>query len=80
MINAHRGKLLAQEFIWVAQLEVHRAGDPGLNPGPGENLSLKLTTLDLSDGFSENQILILLKYFINYLFTFFINSFYFLLY
>ena len=32
----------------------HRAGDPGSNPGPGENFSLKLTTQDLPEGYSEN--------------------------
>ena len=26
----------------------HRAGDPGLNPGPGENFSLKLFILMLA--------------------------------
>ena len=31
-----------------------RAGDPGSNPGPGENFSLKLLTYDLSDGYSES--------------------------
>jgi len=30
------------------------AGDPGSNPGPSENIfSLKLTTQDLPDGYSE---------------------------
>ena len=29
-----------------------RAGDPGSNPGPGENFSLKL--YDLPDGYSES--------------------------
>ena len=33
-----------------------RAGNPGSNPGPGENFSLKLTTRDLPDAYSENQI------------------------
>ena len=36
---------LAQWIVWVAQLvraPARRAGDPGLNPGPGENFSLKL--------------------------------------
>ena len=31
-----------------------RAGDPGSNSGLGENFSLKLTTQDLSGGYSEN--------------------------
>ena len=30
--------------------------DPGTNPGPGEDLSLKLTTQDLPDGLSQNLI------------------------
>ena len=29
------------------------AGDPGSNPGPGENFDLKLTTQDLPEGYSE---------------------------
>jgi hypothetical protein len=32
----------------------HKAGDSGSNPGPGENFSLKLTTQDLLEGYSEN--------------------------
>ena len=35
-------------------LAARRAGDPGLNPGPGENFSLKLLIYDLSDGYSES--------------------------
>ena len=31
-----------------------RAGDPGSNPGPGENFSLKLLICDLPDGYSES--------------------------
>ena len=31
-----------------------RAGDPGSNPGPGENFSLKLLIYNLSDGYSES--------------------------
>ena len=30
-----------------------KAGDPGSNPRPGENFSLKLTRKDLSEGYSE---------------------------
>ena len=30
-----------------------------LNPGPGENVSLKLTTWDLPDFFSENKIFLI---------------------
>ena len=33
----------------------HITGDLDSNPGPGENFSLKLTTKDLPDGYSENQ-------------------------
>ena len=31
-----------------------RGGDPGLNPGPGENFSPKLLIYDLPDGYSES--------------------------
>ena len=31
-----------------------RAGDPSLNTGPGENLSFKLLTYDLPDGYSQS--------------------------
>ena len=31
-----------------------KAGDLGPNPGPGENFSLKLTTPDLPDGYTED--------------------------
>ena len=31
-----------------------RAGDPGSNPGPGENLALKLLIYDLPDGYYES--------------------------
>ena len=34
----------------VGRVPVHRAGDPGSNPHPGDNVSHKLTTYDLSDG------------------------------
>ena len=30
-----------------------RAGDPGSNPGPGKNFSLKLVIYDSSDGHSR---------------------------
>ena len=33
-----------------------RAGDPGSNPGPGENFSLKLLINDLSEGYSKATI------------------------
>ena len=42
----------------MAQSEARRVGDPDSNPGPGENFSLTLTTLNLPDGYSENQIFI----------------------
>ena len=59
MLKIHRGKnfSLAQIFLWVAQLvraPARKAGDPGSNPGAGENFSLKLTTHDLPDGYSKN--------------------------
>ena len=38
----------------VVTAQVYRAGDPGSNPGPGENFSLKLLIYDLSDGYSES--------------------------
>ena len=31
-----------------------RAGDPCSNPGPGENISLKLLIYHLRDGYSES--------------------------
>ena len=37
----------------MVRVPAHRAGDLGSNPGPGENFSLKLTTQDLPDGYSE---------------------------
>ena len=48
---------MAQWFVWVTQLIrglAHRAGDPGSNPGAGENFSLKLLIYDLADGYSES--------------------------
>ena len=42
----------------VISAPARRTGDPGSNPGSGENFSLKLTSLDLLDGYSENQIFI----------------------
>ena len=35
-----------------------RAGDPGSNPGPGENFYLKLLIYYLLDGYFERQIFI----------------------
>ena len=40
----------------VRSAPAYRAGDLGSNPGPGKNVSLKLTTYDLPGGYSENQI------------------------
>ena len=37
-------------------LAARRAGDPGSNPGPGENFSHKLLIYDLPGGYSENKI------------------------
>ena len=51
-----RRSSLAQLMIWVVQLvrvPACKAGDPGSNQGPGENFSLKLTTQDLTEGYSE---------------------------
>ena len=42
-----------QRLCWFRAPE-RRAG----NPGPGENFSLKLTTQDLPDDYSESQIFI----------------------
>ena len=50
---------LAQWFVGVAQLvraPAREARDPGSNPGPGENFLVKLTTQNLPDVHSENQI------------------------
>ena len=38
----------------VVIASVRIAGDPGSNPGPGENFSLKLLIYELSDGYSES--------------------------
>ena len=38
----------------VGQSAARRAGDPGSNPGPCENFSLKLLIYDLPDGYSES--------------------------
>ena len=37
----------------LVRAPARRAGDPGSNPGPGENFSLKLTTQDLPYDYSE---------------------------
>ena len=38
----------------LVRAPARRAGDPGSNPGPGDNFSLKLLIYDLSDGYSES--------------------------
>ena len=38
----------------VVIVPVCRAGDPGSNPGPGENFSLKLLIYNLPDGCNES--------------------------
>ena len=38
----------------LVRVSALKARDPGSNPSPGENFSLKLTTQDLPDGHSEN--------------------------
>ena len=38
----------------VVKVPARTAGDPGSNPGPGENFSLKLLIYNLSDGYSES--------------------------
>ena len=40
---------------------MHRAGDPGSNPGPGKNFSPKLLIYDLPDVYSESYIFINIK-------------------
>ena len=35
-------------------MKARRAGDPGSNPGPGDNFSLKLLIYGLPDGYSES--------------------------
>ena len=37
----------------LGRVPVHTAGDLRSNPGPGKNFSLKLTTRDQTDGYSE---------------------------
>ena len=36
----------------LVRATARRAGDPGSNPCPGENFSLKLLIYDLPDGYS----------------------------
>ena len=58
-----KGDSIREEFLLgpvnrlgglVVIAPAHRAGDPGSNPGPGENFSLKLLIYDLPDGYSES--------------------------
>ena len=39
--------------VQLFRAPVRRAGDPGSNPGPGENFSLKLLIYGVPDGYSE---------------------------
>ena len=41
-------------MAWLVRAPVLTAGDPGSNPGPGENFSLKLLTYDLPVVYSES--------------------------
>ena len=38
----------------LVRTPAHRTGDPGSNPGPVKNFSLKLLIYDLTDGYSES--------------------------
>ena len=38
----------------LVRAQARRAGDPGSNPGLGENFSLKLLIYDLPNGYSES--------------------------
>ena len=51
---------LPVELDFIEEIEDFRfeIEDPGSNPGPGENFSLKLTTQGLPHGYSESLILI----------------------
>ena len=40
----------------LIRVPAHRAGDVAFSPGPDEDFSLKLTTWNLPDSYSENQI------------------------
>ena len=54
LVSKHQ---VAQWVVCVAQLvrpPARRPGDPGSNPGPGKNFSLKLLIYDLPDGYSES--------------------------
>ena len=42
----------------VVRASARRAGGTGSNPGPSENVSLKLIIYDLPDGYSESKIFI----------------------
>jgi hypothetical protein len=39
--------------IQLVRAAARKAGGPDLNPGPGKNFSLKLTSQDLLEGYSE---------------------------
>ena len=38
----------------LVRAPARRAGDPGSNPGPGENFSHKFLIYDMPDGYSES--------------------------
>ena len=41
-------------MVQLVRASARKDGNPGQNPGPGENYFLKLTTQDLQEGYSEN--------------------------
>ena len=58
-----KGDPIREEFLFgpldqlgglVVIAPARRAGDPGSNPGLGQNFSLKLLIYDLPDGYSES--------------------------
>ena len=55
MLTTHIGKFLMKTLGSLLVIApARRAGDPGSNPGPGENFTLKLLIYELSDGYSES--------------------------
>ena len=46
--------LLTIQTLNNLRAPARRAGDPGSNPGPGDNFSLKLLIYGLPDGYSES--------------------------
>ena len=41
-------------MVQLVRAPAGKSGNPGSNPGPRENFSLKLTTQDIPEGYSEN--------------------------